>query len=410
MFARSASPTPTPPDGHSAWNDFGGIYATNGFIGFLFAATGPLAVILSVGAKGGLSEAELSSWVFGVFFVNGLLTIALSWYYRTPLCMFWTIPGTVLVGGTLGHATFPEVVGAFFVTGAVILALGASGVAERVLKFVPMPIVMGMVAGVFLRFGLDIVRALQGDVLVAAPMIAVFLLLSAVPLLGRWLPPVLGALLVGSLAVALLGRIDAAAVGGISIAQPIIYQPEFSLPVLIELVLPLVITVVIVQNGQGLAVLKAAGHEAPLSTVAVACGIGSLLAAAVGAVSTCLTGPTNAIVASSGETRRQYTGALVVGGLALVFGILAPTFTRLMLATSKEFIMALGGLAMLRALQAAFVTSFKDRFALGALVSFLVTVADIPLFNIGAAFWGLTAGMFVSALLERRDFALERMP
>ena len=53
----------------------------------------------------------------------------------------------------------------------------------------------------------------------------------------------------------------------------------------------------------------------------------------------------------------------------------------------------------------AFVASFRDRFALGALVSLLVTVADLPLFNIGAAFWGLVAGIAVSWLLERQDFA-----
>jgi benzoate membrane transport protein len=44
------------------------------------------------------------------------------------------------------------------------------------------------------------------------------------------------------------------------------------------------------------------------------------------------------------------------------------------------------------------------RFTLGALVSFLVTVADVPLLNIGAAFWGLVVGFAVSWLLERRDF------
>ena len=66
--------------------------------------------------------------------------------------------------------------------------------------------------------------------------------------------------------------------------------------------------------------------------------------------------------------------------------------------------MALGGLAMLRVLQAAFVMSFKDRFSLGALVTFIVTVADLPIFNIGAAFWGLLAGIFISLFLEKPDF------
>lgn len=64
----------------------------------------------------------------------------------------------------------------------------------------------------------------------------------------------------------------------------------------------------------------------------------------------------------------------------------------------------LAGLALLRVLQAAFSTAFKDRFTMGALVSFLVTVADMPLFSIGAAFWGLVAGIAVAWLLERPDF------
>lgn len=44
---------------------------------------------------------------------------------------------------------------------------------------------MGMVAGVFLRFELDLVRALHADLAIAGPMVAVWLVLTAVPGLGR---------------------------------------------------------------------------------------------------------------------------------------------------------------------------------------------------------------------------------
>ena len=135
--------------------DLGPVYAANGLIGFVFAATGPVAVILSVGTRGGLSQAELASWVFGAFFVNGLLTLAACWLYRQPLAFFWTIPGTVLVGPALQHLSWPQVVGAFVVTGVLMLVLGLSGWVRRAMALVPMPIVMGMVAGVFLRFGVD---------------------------------------------------------------------------------------------------------------------------------------------------------------------------------------------------------------------------------------------------------------
>jgi benzoate membrane transport protein len=37
-------------------------------------------------------------------------------------------------------------------------------------------------------------------------------------------------------------------------------------------------------------------------------------------------------------------------------------------------------------------------------VTFLVTVSDVTLFNVGAAFWALVIGFAASWLLERRDF------
>ena len=90
--------------------------------------------------------------------------------------------------------------------------------------------------------------------------------------------------------------------------------------------------------------------------------------------------------------------------LAVLFVLVSPALTRLLLNAPKAFIMVLAGLAMLRVLQSAFLASFKDRFTLGALVSFLVTVADLGILNIGAAFWGLVAGVIVSWWLERLDF------
>jgi benzoate membrane transport protein len=267
---------------------------------------------------------------------------------------------------------------------------------------------MGMVAGVFLRFGLDVVRALDSDAAIAAPMVIVFFLCSAITSLGRRLPPVIAALLIGGVMIALLGRLNVNDLGALGWAQPVFQAPSWSWAAMLELVVPLTITVLVVQNGQGVAVLKTAGHHPPVTLIAVACGLGSALSATVGAVSTCLTGPTNALITSSGDKARHYTGALAFGCLALFFAVLAPTFTNLTLATPKAFIMVLAGLAMLRALQSAFVTSFgSGKFTLGALISLVVTVADISLFNIGSAFWGLVAGFAVSWLMERHDFKAE---
>jgi len=397
-------PPGPPPSPAQVLADFGPTYAVNALIGFIFSASAPVAIVLSTGARGGLGQAELASWIFGAFFVNGLLTIAMSWRWRMPLVFFWTIPGTVLVGPALLHASHAEVLGAFVATGALMLGLGASGLVRRTFGAVPMPIVMAMVAGVFLRFGLDLVRAVHQDLAIAGPMVLAFVALTARPGLARLMPPMIGTLLVGAVAVAVDGRVQWPAGAGLAFVPPSFFLPAFSWPVMLELVVPLAITVLVVQNGQGFAVLKAAGHEPPVNVVTLACGAASLVVAFVGSVSTCLTGPTNAIVASSGERERHYAGAVLVGLLAVAFGLAASGFTAAMLAAPKAFIATLAGLAMLRVLHAAFSTAFRDRFPIGALASFLVTVADLPILGIGAPFWGLVAGVSVSWAMERADF------
>jgi benzoate membrane transport protein len=408
MIAHIERPTERPPDFRQAASDFGLLYASNGLVSWLFAVSAPVAIILAVGSNGGLAENAIASWIFGVFFINGLITILLSWYYRQPLVMLWTIPGAVLVGQSFNHLTFSEIVGAYYGTSALMFLLGATGWVKRAMVLMPMPIVMGMVAGVFLRFGLDLVHAILTDTAIAGPMVAIWLLLTAFPQLGRRYPPIIGALLAGALATFICGRFNASAPLHFEFIRPSVPIPTWSAPAMIELVVPLAITVLAVQNGQGFAVLKATGHNPPINAITVACGIGSAASAVVGGISTCLTGPANAIVVASGERKRQYTSAIVVGVLAILFGVLAPTFTRLLLLAPKSLVTSLAGLAMLRVLQAAFVTAFKERFSLGALVALLVTAADISLLNVGAAFWGLVAGVGMSWLLERTDFVAEQ--
>ena len=386
--------------------DFSPVYMASGLVAFVFAASGPIAILLSVGAQGGLSESDMASWIFGSFFVNGLISIAFCLRYREPLVFFWTIPGAVLVGPALGHLSFAEVIGAYLACGALMLVLGLSGLVRRCMEAAPMPIVMAMVAGVFLRFGTGLVSAVHDDLWIAAPMVLAFIVLSALPAIGKRVPPLIGALLTGAICVLLLGEFKSGDAARLLLVSPNLYAPAFSWQAMVELVVPLAITVLVVQNGQGFAVLSAAGHKPPINAIAVACGAGSLVIACLGAVSTCLTGPVSAILASAGDKSRHYTGGIVVGVLALGFGLMSPFFTRLLLGTPGVFIAALGGLAMLRVLQAAFTSAFgAGKFTLGALVTFLVTVADVTIFNIGAAFWGLVFGFAISWFLERRDFA-----
>jgi benzoate membrane transport protein len=380
------------------------VYA-NAVVAFLFACTGPFAILLTVAGLGGLSEAETASWMFGAFSLTGLITIGFSIWHRMPMGFAWTIPGSVLVGPAFGHLGFAEIVGAYVVTGVVITALGLSGLVGRIMARLPMPIVMGMVAGVFLSIGLRVVTDVPKAPVIALATIAGFLLLSALPRLGAIVPPVLGALVVGIAVAAGSGSLATASAPERWMVAPLFIAPTFSPAALIELVVPLAITVVGIQNAQGFAVLTAAGHRPPADRITLATGLGSIAAALVGSVSVCLTGPSNALIAAARNVERRWIGGVTYGVLMLLFGLFAPLTTRFALALPAAFIAVLGGLAMLPVLRSAFHAAFGAKHQLGALIAFMVTVANLPILNIGAPFWALVFGLGASWLLERRDFS-----
>ncbi|AMA00855.1 benzoate/H(+) symporter BenE family transporter [Corynebacterium glutamicum] len=374
----------------------------NGLVALIFSASGPIAVILAAAAAGNLSPDQTSSWIFGAFLGNGLLTLWLTYLYRSPQAYFWTIPGTVIVGDSLTHLSFAEVIGAYLVTGVVVFALGWTGLIGRIMAVLPPTIVMAMVAGIFLRFGLDLIDASVTDPLIALPMVIVFVALSMSPRIASIAPPVAAAAVVGTIVAIASGKLAPGILDNGIISRPVFTAPEFSFAAIMELVVPLAITVVIVQNGQGVAVLKAAGHRPGVNLAAAASGLWSLPMALIGNITTCLTGPTNALIVAGAKSHRHYTAAMVTAIGAIIVGLFSPTFVGFMLAMPISFIAALAGIAMLTPLKNAFIAGFSGDYSTGALVCFLVTVSEISILGITAPFWGIVFGWFVGWLLDSK--------
>lgn len=386
-------------------------HLANAVVAFLFASTGPVALILTIGIAGGLSTETLSSWIFIGFAGGGAITFAMSWFYKQPLAFAWTISGTAIAGQALLKYPFAEIVGAYMVTGAVMILLGITSGFKAIMRFVPQPIVMAMVAGVFLKFGILAVDAFDKEFRIALAALIAWVVFSFWKPVARFLPPVLMALLAAGYMAVEGGQFALRQELTLQIARPDIVQPVFSKAALLDLVLPLLVSVLALQNAQGIAILRVSGHDPPTNTSTFVCGAGSLLFAAYSSVNTCMTGPTNAILASSGAVRFHFVGAYLWAALAIAFGLLSPVVTRLALSVPESFIYIIGGLAMLPVLQQAFTAGFGGRFAIGATVSLVVTVTDlipgvdVNLLGIGAPFWGLVFGAATSLLLERGDYA-----
>lgn len=379
---------------------------SGGVVAWLFGVTGPLLIVLQAAENGNLSFAETTSWVFSIYVVGGLLTILLSIYYRQPIAVAFSIPGAVLVSTTMLHHSFSDVIGAYVVTGLLVLVLGLTKVVDKIMNILPMPVMMGMVSGVLLPFGVNIFTAITDNPFINGTIFFAFLALSFFQLFVKWFPPILGVIVV---AFALFFIFDLGDFSGIQfgIAQPGIFLPSFNMATMGELVIPLALTVIAIQNAQGIGVLKSMKYDPPVNAMTNWSGIGSLVNSVFGAHSACIAGPMTAILAddNTGPKEGRYAGAVIMGILWVLFGLFAPVSTSLTNAVPASFINLLGGLALIGVLQNCLQMTFSGSFKIGALFSFLITISGVTVLGVGAPFWGLVGGTLVSFLLEPKDYA-----
>ena len=419
---------------------------TNGFVAFLFAVTGPVAIMLLVGTKTDLTNQELSSWLFGAFAINSLISIIFSFWYKQPLVFMWSIPGIILIGSSIENYSFNEIVGSYIVTGIFLTLLGITNILTWINKKIPIEIVMGMVAAIFLQFSLNWLYSLKETPILSGSMTITYFIIYAIPSLQRIIPPLLGSLVVGIIIIFNSNQPEVFNNLNFSPIIPTIFVPEFNLKANVELVIPLAITVLFIQNGQGLAILKSAGHKTYIKPFTVACGIGSIINSFFGTVSSCLTGPVTGIIVSEDNTKSNvkideankligkervqlliekygketfiegirefkkssvinghYTSGIIFALLCIAFGMFSPFFTGFISSCPPGFIASLGGIALLIVLKNTFISAFSGSFSFGALVSFLITMSDLTFLNIGSPFWGLVGGFFICKVYEKRD-------
>jgi benzoate membrane transport protein len=260
-----------------------------------------------------------------------------------------------------------------------------------------------MIAALFLKYVVDIVHASVSAPLVGVAMLGVFFALTWLERRGRTpVPPIIGALLAGALALICGGFSLSGGGNGAWIATPVFAAPAFNASAIAEMAVPMLITILFVQNAQGIAVLRAAGHPASLRGVTITSGILTALTAPFGACPSVLAGPSNAILVSGGTREKHYIGAVLAGVMFFVIGLFATAYAHLLAVLPAAFVSILAGLALLRVLEKSFVAAFSSAIPLSALIVFVVVLSNVSFFGIGSAFWGVLAGCLVCHLVERK--------
>ncbi|MBB5878817.1 MULTISPECIES: benzoate/H(+) symporter BenE family transporter [Xanthomonas] len=384
----------------SLWRDASLPALIAGFVTVLVGFTSSAAIVFEAARSVGASQAQIASWMWALGLGMGLTCIGLSLRYRMPVVTAWSTPGAALLIGSGGGLPLSDAIGAFVVVAVLSTLAGFSGLFERLLRRIPLSLASAMLAGVLLRFGLDVFVAMQHQLGMALAMFATYLL-------GRRAFPryaVIATLLVGIAVAAGNGALHLEA-AQLRLAQPVLVWPTLSWQALFGIALPLFVVTMTSQNLPGVAAIRASGYAVPISPTIGWIGVVNTVLAPFGAYGLNLAAITAAICMgreAQEDPQRRYMAAVFAGVFYLLIGVFGATVAALFAAFPKELVMAIAGIALFGTIGNSLASALREEHEREpALIAFLVTASGLSLFGIGAALWGLLAGAATLALWRR---------
>lgn len=373
-----------------------------GFIAVLTGYSSAAVIVFQAAEAAGASSSQISSWMWALGISMGLTTLGLSWRYKMPIITAWSTPGAALLVTSLPGLSMPQAVGAFLFSALLITLCGVTGLFARLMHKIPASLAAAMLAGILLQFGLNLFISLEQQLLLPLIMMATYLISK------RYLPRYAIALSL------VLGIVLAAVQQQVQLTQlsltwgwPEWVSPELHWASLLSVGLPLFIVTMASQNLPGVAVLQSAGYRPPVSAIISWTGLSNLLLAPFGAYALNLAAISAAVCTSQeahDNPHKRYMAGVFAGLFYLTLGILGGTVAGLFAALPKVLVMVIAGLALLNTIANGLVAALQqtsEREA--AAVTFLLTASGISLFGIGAAFWGLIAGVITLICLKAKD-------
>ncbi len=366
---------------------------TAGFVAVLVGFTSSVAIVFQAALAFKATPEMISSWMWALGLGMGLCSLIPSLILRKPVMVAWSTPGAAVLAtaGLAGGFSMAEAVGAFIACAALITLFGITGWFEKLMNRIPMAIASALLAGVLARFGLQAFAA-------ASTALPLVLLMLACYLVGRRFMPryaVVVTLAAAIVYVALKGQLGWTAIT-LDFARPVFTMPQFTLSALISLAVPLFVVTMASQNLPGVAAIKAAGYDLPISKIITMTGLATLVLAPFGAFALNLSAITAAICMgreAHPDPDRRYTAAVSCGAIYVLIGVFGAAVTGLLTAFPAELVVAIAGLALLGTISSALASAFQDEPRReAALITFLVTLSGVTIAGVGSAFWGVVAG------------------
>ncbi|MDP4157307.1 MAG: benzoate/H(+) symporter BenE family transporter, partial [Bacillota bacterium] len=328
-----------------------------GLVAAIFGCTGPALIIIGGATAGGLTHTQTISWIFATYFFSGLLGIFLALKFRQPISGAHSIAGAVLVVGSLSHFSINEAIGAYIAANVLVFLLGASGLIDKVMKWIPLPIAMGMIVGVMIRFATGMITSVTVSPLLAGSAILVFLLSTR---FLKKVPPVLSALIISVLLAVVTHAFHIKNFQS-ALVLPHVVMPTFSMNAIVSIGIPLALLIICTENAQASGVLMAQGYNPPNSAMAIYGAIVGLAGSFFGAHAINIAGPMTAICSAkeTGEKEGRYAASVSNGFFFSVFGLFAAFVVPFVVAMPSVIVSVIAGLAMLGVLTNSLKSAFS---------------------------------------------------
>jgi benzoate membrane transport protein len=328
----------------------------------------------------------------------GALGIVFSFAWRMPVSIAWSTPGAALLAASATpEGGFAAAVGAFLVAAILLMLAGLWNGFARAVAHIPAPLAAAMLAGVLLDLCLAPVRAVGTIPFLALPVVLAWAVMLRLNRL--WAVPV--ALAVAAALLIGLGLPDAL---GWTPPSLVWVTPRLDWSAAFGIGVPLFLVTMASQNLPGLAVLQANGYRPALRPVLIGTGFASGLGALFGGQLVNLAAITAALCAGPDahpDPRRRWVAAVVAGAGYLALALCAGAAAEFARAAPPLLIQSVAGLALFSALAGGLHAALADEeLRLPAVVTFIVAASGLVVWGIGAAFWGLLAGVALTGLLR----------
>lgn len=376
-------------------------HVSAGFVAVLISYTSAAVIVFQAAMAGGADTDHISSWMWALGIGMGISSIGLSIYYKNPVMIAWSTPGAALLVTSLPGIAMSDAIGAFLFCSALITVCGVTGWFDKIMKLVPHSLANAMLAGVLLRFSLEIFPAFIMEMTLVGVMVGVYIMAKwkgssySIPL--AFASGVLCAFLQGDIAM-----IDQP----FDLTVPIFTMPTWNTSVMIGVGLPLFIVTMASQNVPGIAVLRAHGYDTPASPVIAWSGGLGLILAPFGGFAFNLAAITAAICMGEDVDKnkeKRYLAAVWSGIFYIVVGLFGAAVAGFLAAFPTALVSAIAGLALLGTVANSSVAALSDiKSREAAILTFVVTASGGALFTIGAPFWGLVVGLIVHYLMQFR--------